>query len=111
MAAAGVVRRALTLVAPTAPALLLSCTLRLLNNLAFDSKLRAQMVQAGFVQRLGEVLTQQSASAVSRPQFTSGQGAEPAGSQLQPLALGLMYLASMEEGGRTAAAVLQVLPT
>jgi hypothetical protein len=102
MAAAGIVPRAVVLVAPSSPPALESAVLRLMNNLAFDPQLRAHVVKAGLVQRLTEAL-QLGAGG--------GAGAAAAGSlSSQPLVWGLLYLASMEEGGREAIAAADILP-
>lgn len=89
--------------------------MRMLNNLAFDRRLRRQMLRAGAVQRVAQVLLQQPASGggVGAPAAAAGlplaHGTAAAGSQLHPLALGLMYLVSMEAAGRQDIVTTDVL--
>jgi hypothetical protein len=92
----------LAFVTPSAPPALQAAALRLLNNLAFDTQLRRGMAAAGVAARCVDVLLCQPL-----PQIAQGpepHGAAGAQAQLQPLSLGLLYLVSMERGGRGALA-------
>ncbi|KAI8472723.1 MAG: kinesin-associated protein-domain-containing protein [Monoraphidium minutum] len=105
MVAAGVVPRTLTLLSATAPGAVQAAALRLANNLAFDTKTRRIMVGAGVVQRLAEVLLQ-----APQPGVASGSNTLAAASQLPPLTMGLLYLASLEPPARQAVASGDLLP-
>lgn len=108
VAAAGALPRVLALLAPSAPAALQVASMRLLTNLAFDRRLRRQMAKAGAAQRAAEVLLQQPLGGGGGAQAAAAPAAA-AGASLQPLALGLLYLASMEPPGREAVALSDVL--
>jgi hypothetical protein len=105
MVSAGLIPRVLVLLKAASPPALQGAALRLANNLAFDTRLRRQMVASGMAERLAEVLAQ-PAWAGGTPLSSSLQGVA---AQLQPLALGLLYLASMEEPVRITIATGQVL--
>ena len=109
MAAAGIVIRSLALVAPNAPPVLQAGSLRLMTNLALDSRLRRQLVAGGLVQQLIHLL-QPPLPHLSGALSSGAPLPGPLGAQLQPLALGLMYLASMEERGRLVLAQSDLLP-
>lgn len=108
MVVSGVVPRLLVLLATSSPPALQAAVLRLANNLALDTKTRRQMVAAGLVPRLSAVLLQVQSS--SQLQANSATQAGGTASQLQPLALGLLYLASMDHPARSLVAASDLLP-
>jgi hypothetical protein len=115
LAAASVLPSVLAFVTPSAPEALQAAALRLLNNLAFDTELRREMVQAGVMTHCADILlcqppTQGGTPVPSASRQTTQRAAAAAHFQLQPLALGLLYLATMECGARTALAATYLLP-
>ena len=108
MVAAGVLPRLMVLMGATSPPALQAAALRLANNQAFETKLRRQMVAAGLVQRLSDVLM--AAQAGTQAQAAATTQITGASSQLQPLALGLLYMSSMEQPVRSTLAAGDLLP-
>lgn len=108
MASAGVVPRTLALLARNCPPALQVAALRLLTNLAFDTRMRRRMVAEGLVQRLTGLLPQQPTPNQAQASVNAQTSALM--TQLQPLALGLLYLASMEEAGQKAFADTELVP-
>ena len=94
MAEAGVVSRALLLIGPSSTVHLQAAALRLVANLALNSKLRRQMIAGGLVPLLQATLGQR-ASPVKSPLHSAADAQVL--SHTQPAALGLLYIASLEE--------------
>lgn len=108
--AAGALPRIAALLAPSAPTQLQAAAMRAMHNLALDRRARRQLARAGPVQRVARVLL--LCGDPSPSPSPRGVKAEAGSAQLQPLALGLLYLASTDPAGRTevaAAAPLQRL--
>jgi hypothetical protein len=97
MSAAGVVPKVLALARATSAPHLQAAALRLMTNLAFNPKLRRQMVALGAGPVLADVLARLPVPVPG--QFGSSaplESLQHASAHVQPLAMGLLYMASME---------------